>query len=29
MSFDWDRMVFTMDDNLSKSVKETFVRLFD
>jgi len=28
-SIDWDRMVFTMDDKLSKGVSEAFVRLFE
>lgn len=28
-SMDWDRTVFTMDENLSKAVTEAFVRLFD
>ncbi len=28
-STDWDREVFTMDDNLSKAVTEVFVRLHD
>jgi valyl-tRNA synthetase len=26
---DWDRLAFTMDDQLSKSVAEGFVRLFE
>lgn len=26
---DWDRTVFTMDEMLSKAVKEAFVRLYD
>ena len=26
---DWDRLVFTMDDQLSKSVGEGFVQLFE
>lgn len=26
-SVDWDRLVFTMDDNLSAAVKEAFLRL--
>lgn len=26
-SLDWDRLAFTMDDNLSKAVIEAFVRL--
>jgi valyl-tRNA synthetase len=26
---DWDRLAFTMDDNLSKAVAEAFVRLFE
>jgi valyl-tRNA synthetase len=25
MSFDWDRLSFTMDEKLSKAVTETFV----
>ena len=28
-SLDWDRQVFTLDDKLSKAVKEAFVRLFE
>ena len=28
-SVDWDRLVFTMDDQLSKSVGEGFVQLFE
>lgn len=28
-SLDWDRAFFTMDDKLSRAVKETFVRLHD
>ncbi|OZJ06264.1 hypothetical protein BZG36_00795 [Bifiguratus adelaidae] len=28
-SYDWKRLRFTMDDNLSKAVRETFVRLHD
>jgi len=28
-SMDWDRLAFTMDDNLSKAVAEAFVRLFE
>jgi valyl-tRNA synthetase len=28
-SMDWDRLAFTMDDQLSKSVGEGFVRLFE
>ena len=28
-SLDWDRLAFTMDSNLSRAVKEGFVRLFD
>lgn len=28
-SVDWDRLYFTMDDNLSKVVVETFVRLYN
>lgn len=28
-SFDWDRLAFTMDDNLSKAVGEAFVRLYE
>lgn len=29
MSLDWDRFSFTMDDQLSKAVTETFVRLYE
>eukprot|EP00794_Sanderia_malayensis_P015714 gene15714-17299_t len=29
VSVDWDRACFTMDDKLSRAVKETFVRLHD
>ena len=28
-SFDWDRLAFTMDENLSKAVAEAFVRLYE
>lgn len=28
-SIDWDRMVFTMDEKLSKAVTEAFVRMYD
>lgn len=28
-SCDWDRLAFTMDDNLSRAVKETFVRYYE
>jgi valyl-tRNA synthetase len=28
-SLDWDRLVFTMDDQLSLAVAEGFTRLFD
>jgi valyl-tRNA synthetase len=28
-SVDWDREYFTMDDNLSRAVRETFVRLYE
>lgn len=28
-SMDWDRTVFTMDENLSKAVNEAFVRLYE
>jgi valyl-tRNA synthetase len=28
-SVDWDREYFTMDDNLSRAVREVFVRLYD
>ena len=28
-SIDWDRMVFTMDDKLSRAVREAFIRLFE
>ena len=29
MSLDWDRFSFTMDDQLSKAVSESFVRLYE
>jgi len=29
MSLDWDRLSFTMDDQLSKAVTETFVNLYE
>ncbi|MHA2504404.1 MAG: valine--tRNA ligase, partial [Candidatus Kariarchaeaceae archaeon] len=29
LSSDWDREAFTMDDNLSKAVREAFVRLYE
>jgi len=28
-SVDWDRLYFTMDDNLSRAVREVFVRLYE
>jgi len=28
-SVDWDREYFTMDENLSRAVREVFVRLYD
>ncbi len=28
-SVDWDRLYFTMDQNLTSAVKEAFVRLYD
>ncbi len=28
-SCDWDRLAFTMDDNLSRAVRETFVRYYE
>ena len=28
-SVDWDREYFTMDDNLSRAVREVFVRLYE
>lgn len=29
VSCDWDRVAFTMDENLTRAVSETFVRLHD